>query len=71
MKPSQVMIRQTPQISSAGQVSYIYSVSFMVGQHGPFTVQFSQADFTAANVTQKLNAFAAAIQQIAGTAAAG
>lgn len=66
MKPSNIIIRQNGAVQPNGTLAYTYSVTFNVGQQGPFTLIFSQPDFTPANVTQRLNEFAAGIVQIAG-----
>lgn len=58
-------IREQPLISTTGQITPTYTVSFMVGDHGPFTLPFSKDEFNPANVQQKLEQFAANIESIA------
>jgi hypothetical protein len=39
-------------------------VEYMVGKHGPFYETFPKTEFTAQNVTQKLDAFAQQVNQL-------
>lgn len=61
MKPIISKITQTTTIDPNGRAIPGYQVNFSVGTHGPFSMQFSQADFTTQNVQQKLADFAAQI----------
>lgn len=42
--------RQSQTLSSTGQIVTVMSVDFMVGDHGPFTLDFRPGDFTPENV---------------------
>lgn len=64
MKATVQFIRQGQLINPNGAVSYYYTVTFMVGDHGPFTIQFNKEEFTPANVQAKLAQFASSVQQI-------
>lgn len=39
---SQLVMRETPQLSQSGTVSTTTTVSFMVGPHGPYTLVFTR-----------------------------
>lgn len=52
-----------------GQFQTTYTVTFMVGQDGPFTVQIPQPEFNAANVQAKMQTIADEINTLHGTAA--
>jgi hypothetical protein len=49
-KPTVQTIRQVNTFSAAGQLQPSYTVAFMVGEQGPFTVQIPFGQFNAANV---------------------
>ena len=66
MKPTLNRITQTIQTTPNGQIVSVYQVNFSVGEHGPFTIQIPQSEFSAANVqaamqkvTDQINAIAA------------
>lgn len=66
MKPTVTRVTQTSVVGIDGKITNLYAVTFTVGSHGPFTLTFSPADFTPANVKTALDAFAQNVAQIAG-----
>lgn len=68
MKPTIQRITQQSTFNANGQLIPTYSVVFMVGEHGPFTMTFEQSQFTVTNVQQQLAAFAATVGQLTTTA---
>lgn len=48
-----------------GTVTTIKRVTFMVGEHGPFTEDFRPAEFTGPQVQERLGKVAATIREVA------
>lgn len=65
--PSVQNVTQVATLTTDGKTQFHYNVRFMVGPDGPFTIQIPQAEFTAANVKQKMEAFATEINQLPRT----
>ena len=61
-KPRVVQVGQVTTTDSTGKLAQQFSIRFMVGPHGPFTVTVPAADFSAASVS-------AAMQKVADTIA--
>lgn len=64
MKPTVTKIVQTNFADAKGNLVFGYSVTFTVGTQGPFTINVSQAEFSAAEVNKRTAAFAAELAQI-------
>lgn len=64
MKPLVSKITQTNFIDAKGNVTSGFAVVFMVGPHGPFTIDIAQDQFSAAEVLRQTNAFASELAQI-------
>lgn len=69
MKPTLGKITQSTTFDAAGRLQRSYIVSFMVGDHGPFSVTVPQASFTAEGVRKAMQEVADTIDQIAAPAA--
>lgn len=63
-----VKVQQTNQVDGTGKTISHLVVTFFVGTHGPFQETFDLATFQPALVQQKLQDFAAKLQQIPGVA---
>jgi len=50
LKPQFANVREISSVGPNGQFVKSYTVAFMVGDQGPFTVNIPAADFTAQNV---------------------
>lgn len=69
MGPQDVKVTKLAQVNGAdstGKAETQIQVTYMVGSHGPFTHNFSQAGFEASQVTQRLEAFARQVGQLPG-----
>ena len=64
MKPYIVSYRSTTVPGANGQPVAAIEVTYKVGDYGPFTETFPKTSFSAANVSAKLQDFAAHIQQL-------
>lgn len=51
-----VRVRQSPQLSNAGQVTTMTIVTFSVGNHGPFTLVYPIGTATPAQISQDITA---------------
>lgn len=47
-------------------VATVYRVTFMVGDNGPFSLDFTPADFTPGNVRAKQEEIARTVRELAG-----
>jgi len=66
MKPYTIArITQSSAIGPNNTLIPSYVVQFSVGTHGPFTMTFSQADFTVPNVQKALTDFATQLATLA------
>lgn len=57
---------EVQEVSDQGKTIPSVRVEFTVGPHGPFSIQIAKKDFTSALANQKLNEYAAHIQQLQG-----
>lgn len=66
MNPTYTITRiiQTSTVGANATLIPAYQVQFSVGNHGPFTLTFAQADFTTANVQKTLTDFATQINTL-------
>jgi hypothetical protein len=64
LKPVLGRITQTNVINTNGTITPTYVVSFMVGEHGPFTTQIPAEQFGAAAVKAAMEKVATEISQI-------
>lgn len=64
VQPKVLNVRQTTRFTPAGQTVNDYQVTFQVGNDGPFTKTFAEADFTKENVTKALDAFAQTLTEL-------
>jgi hypothetical protein len=55
---------QTTITLANGTIQAAYNVSFMIGKHGPFSIQVPAAQFQPSYVTQQLDEFAATINAL-------
>ena len=59
-----VRVEQGSQLTRHGSVVGIFRVVFMVGEHGPFSVEFLPADFTPDRVRAAQEEIAATIRKL-------
>lgn len=59
-------IRETSRISPKGELVTTKMVDFMVGEYGPFTLSFSEGEFTQEKVREEVQKQKVKIEGIAG-----
>ena len=69
MKPTLNRVTQTITTTPNGQIVQTYQVNFSVGEHGPFTIQIPQAEFSAANAQAAMQKIADQVNAIAAGSA--
>lgn len=63
MQPKITRVLQTTASDDQGRPVAIIHIDFMVGAHGPFSVQLPKSQFTAAAANQKIQEF---VQHLSG-----
>lgn len=63
-KPIAQRIYQSTTQSATGQLVASYTVQFVVGPHGPFTIEIPASEFSAEAVQKRMADFAAQVNQI-------
>lgn len=59
--PKVLQVSQLATLDAAGKVQQSYVVRYMVGDHGPFTLNIPVDQFSAARVAEEMQKFAAEI----------
>jgi len=67
LTPQVTLVKENPVIDPLGKVTRFIRVTFVVGDHGPFSLDFAPADFNTANVQKAMNDKAAVIRGIGGS----
>lgn len=61
------LITQVTRLDHRGQPQPVYRTEFDVGEQGPFSLEFTKAEFTAANVRDAQQKFAQTITDLIST----
>lgn len=61
-----ISVQEGKQLDQRGNVSTILLVKYMVGSHGPFTLQTSQTDINNGTANQQMQAFANTLASLPG-----
>jgi hypothetical protein len=57
-----VFVDEVTQMTTRGEVEAIKRVRFRVGNHGPFSLYFKEAEFTRENLQARMEAQAAVVR---------
>lgn len=57
-------VDEAMSLTGRGEVTKVYRVTFMVGDHGPFTVDLPPAEFTPTRVRAEQEKIAATVRQL-------
>jgi len=64
MEVKVVRTEESTVFAPPGGAAKVYRVTFMVGEHGPFTVDLKQLDFTPTRVREEIEKIAATVRGI-------
>ena len=60
-----IKIRERPRIDATGELIYYKEIDYMVGDHGPFSVDMRKDEYTPEAARAKVEAEAAGIKDLA------
>lgn len=64
LQPTVIRTEQGARFDGRGAATTVYRVSFMVGEHGPFTIELSPGDFIPERVRQEMERVALTVRAI-------
>ncbi len=64
MEIKTTVVDQASRLTPRGNIEAIFRVQFMVGDHGPFTLEFSQAEFIPERVREAQEKVASTLRGI-------
>lgn len=59
-----VVVDEVTRMAPRGDIEAVHRVRFRVGDHGPFSLFFTQAEFTTENVQAAMEAKAAVVRSL-------